>query len=71
MHDHLLGDYLSSWGSNHIEGVYVLNGQLTSLGACLADKISSRRHFTQVLLRLICQEQFYRHSVCKTPTFVS
>jgi hypothetical protein len=24
-----------------------------------------------VLLRLICQEQFHRHSVCKTPTFIS
>jgi hypothetical protein len=32
---------------------------------------SIHRHFTWVLLRLICQEQFRRHSVCKTPTFVS
>jgi hypothetical protein len=32
---------------------------------------SSRCHFTWVFLRLICQEQFYRHLVCKTPTFVS
>jgi hypothetical protein len=32
---------------------------------------SSRYHFTWVFLRLICQEQFHRHSVCKTPTFMS
>jgi hypothetical protein len=31
----------------------------------------SRYHFVWLLLRLICQEQFHRHSVCKTPTFVS
>jgi hypothetical protein len=32
---------------------------------------SSHHHFTWVLLRLIYQEQFHRHSVCKTPTFMS
>jgi hypothetical protein len=28
-------------------------------------------YFLWVLLRLICQEQFRRYSVCRTPTFVS
>jgi hypothetical protein len=32
---------------------------------------SSFHYFTWVLLRLICQKQFRRHSVCKTPTFMS
>ncbi len=32
---------------------------------------SSHHHFTWVLLKLIYQEQFHRHSVCKTPTFMS
>jgi hypothetical protein len=41
MQDHLLGDYLSSRGTNHIGSVYVLNDQLISFGACLADEIMS------------------------------
>jgi hypothetical protein len=32
---------------------------------------SSHHHFMWVLLRLICQEQFHRHSFCTTPSFVS
>jgi hypothetical protein len=34
-------------------------------------KFSSHRHFTSILLRLICQEQFHQHLICKTPTFLS
>jgi hypothetical protein len=41
MHDHLLGNYLPSWGTNHIGGVDMSNDQLTSFGACLADEIMS------------------------------
>jgi hypothetical protein len=47
MHDHLLGDYLPSWGTNRIEGVDMLNDQLTSFGACLADEIMSNTRIKQ------------------------
>jgi hypothetical protein len=47
MHGHLLGDCPSFWGTNHIRGVYVLNDQLTSLGACLADEIMSTTRIKQ------------------------
>jgi hypothetical protein len=37
----LLSDNLPSGGTKHIGCAYVLNGQLTFLGACLANEIMS------------------------------
>jgi hypothetical protein len=39
MYNYLLGDYPPPWSSNYIGGVYVMNAQLTSLSACLANEI--------------------------------